>query len=614
LKAPPAEELPARVKCPGCGSKFELNPDGSVQPIALATPPGKAVAVPPATDPCATEPNSLDFGREPASLTHVDIAPEAAATGSVNVPMLVGMLAGGVVVLCAGIVLAVVLISSGNGDKGEKDTLVEKDKEKGLSGKNAKTSPEAPRHKEEPRPVSNDKAEEKKPEVRAPAVVKKPMIEINPIVRADEPMPPKNEEGPKPAVPSPFKPLPAEDQKKVHEAIDKGIVFLKACLDDKGTAGRDKVFTAIGPVSIEHLGATALAGLTLLACGVPAEDPAVKKVIARVRNEGPREASTYVLSLLILFLDQLGDSRDRDLIQSLAVRLIAGQTIRGGWPYACPQVSSADQKKLLKLLDDKVALNRAESVESNRLRDRYRGVAVLSYKVGDPVSTTMPISQVFDFNPGYDDNSTTQFAILALWAAQKTGVPVDKSLAMADMRFRALQNGDGSWGYNKMHANLWCDSMTCAALMGLAAGRGVAKLETDGQDPKARALSNDPQVKRGLAFLGRAVGKPGIKRSAPPTAAGRNNRLFGSTAEEDIFFLWSMERMSVIYSLEKIDGKEWYPWAAKLLVDAQRTDGSWIELYGSAPNTCFALLVLKRVNVVKDLTSRLQKLELTTIK
>jgi serine/threonine protein kinase len=413
--------------------------------------------------------------------------------------------------------------------------------------------------------------------------------------------------------PSPFKPLPAEE---VNAAIDKGVAFLKDCLDDHGRGGRDVVNTAVGPVSIQHLGATALAGLTLLGCDVPADDPAVQKVIARVRKEGPDETNTYVLSLSILFLDQLDDSKDRSLIQKLAIRLVAGQTIRGGWPYACPKVSFADQERLLKMLEDKAPLNRADLADRNRLRSRYRGVPVLTYKIGQKVSPGYPVKQVFDWNPGYDDSSNTQFAVLALWAARKSGIPVDKSLSMAEMRFRDLQNADGSWGYNKVHTSLWCDSMTCAALMGLAAGRGVSKLESpiEGKEPKARGLANDPQVLRGLAFLGKTVGKPGFKRLAKPTASGRNNRLFGSTAEEDIFLLWSLERMSVIYSLEKIDGKEWYPWAAKLLVDAQKRDGSWIELYGSAPNTCFALLVLKRVNLVKDLTSKLQKLEQSTLK
>jgi hypothetical protein len=625
LKAPHAEDLPAKVKCPGCGSKFELDANGSIRPIAMVRPPRPSPATPvpqPAfadlerTAPAMT-PMEIAPAPAAAAMTPMEIAPAPPATAALNVPLLLGVIAGSLLLLGTGITLAVIMFSGGSAERRDRDALVENDDDDVPPPSPGRRNTNVARPSLDTATPSQDKDDTSKPDPVVPIRPRPPVVVANPIVKPPEPRPPMKEpEKPQPAAPSPFKPLPAEDQKKVNAAIDKGIAFLKDCLDDRGRGGRDVVNTAIGPVSIQHLGATALAGLTLLACGVPADDPAVQKVIARVRKEGPVETNTYVLSLLILFLDQLDDGKDRPLIQKLAIRLVAGQTIRGGWPYACPNVSQADQERLLKLLEDKAPLNRADWTDRNRLRTRYRGIPVLTYKIGQKVSPAFPIDQVFNWNPAYDDNSTTQFAVLALWAAQKSGIPVDKSLGMAEMRFRGLQNADGSWGYNKALTNLWCDSMTCAALMGLAAGRGVSKLESpvEGKEPKARGLASDPQVLRGLAFLGKTVGKPGFKRFAEPTASGRNNRLFGSTAEEDIFLLWSLERMSVIYSLEKIDGKEWYPWAAKLLVDAQKRDGSWIELYGSAPNTCFALLVLKRVNVVKDLTSKLQKLELSTLK
>src|SRR5207244_11680050 len=45
------------------------------------------------------------------------------------------------------------------------------------------------------------------------------------------------------------------------------------------------------------------------------------------------------------------------------------------------------------------------------------------------------------------DNSNTQFAVLALWAARRHGIPVEKALARAEARFRNSQNADGGWGY-----------------------------------------------------------------------------------------------------------------------------------------------------------------------
>src|SRR5262249_55186410 len=45
------------------------------------------------------------------------------------------------------------------------------------------------------------------------------------------------------------------------------------------------------------------------------------------------------------------------------------------------------------------------------------------------------------------DNSNTQFAVLALWAAQRHGVPMERCLALLVKRFHQSQNPDGGWGY-----------------------------------------------------------------------------------------------------------------------------------------------------------------------
>ena len=66
-----------------------------------------------------------------------------------------------------------------------------------------------------------------------------------------------------------------------------------------------------------------------------------------------------------------------------------------------------------------------------------------------------------------------------------------------------------------------------------------------------------------------------------------------------------MERVAVVYDLEKIGGKDWYGWGSQLLVESQNADGNWSDTFAGLPDTSFALLFLKRVNVVKDLTDKL---------
>jgi hypothetical protein len=64
----------------------------------------------------------------------------------------------------------------------------------------------------------------------------------------------------------------------------------------------------------------------------------------------------------------------------------------------------------------------------------------------------------------------------------------------------------------------------------------------------------------------------------------------------------------MIFNLKTIAGKDWYGWGARRIVDIQKEEGCWHEYHGPIPDTCFALLFLKRVNVARDLTQQLQLL------
>jgi hypothetical protein len=199
------------------------------------------------------------------------------------------------------------------------------------------------------------------------------------------------------------------------------------------------------------------------------------------------------------------------------------------------------------------------------------------------------------------DNSNTQFAILGVWAARRHGVPVERSLAMIAARFRTSQNRDGSWGY-LMNTSQRVDSMTCVGLLGLAVGR-VTTPEEDGEG------GHDPMIEKGLRFLGKKIG---AAKDGPRPGGQKKKERRGPILQVDagsaLYYLWSLERVSVLYNLRTIAGKEWYRWGARLIVEHQREDGSWEERYGPSCDTCFALLFLKRVNVARDLTRELLRI------
>src|SRR5207237_12890 len=73
---------------------------------------------------------------------------------------------------------------------------------------------------------------------------------------------------------------------------------------------------------VNDLGRTALVGLTLLECGATGDDPLVRQIADRVRDQCAETNRVYNLTLAILLFDRLGDDRDVPLLQAMAVRLL----------------------------------------------------------------------------------------------------------------------------------------------------------------------------------------------------------------------------------------------------------------------------------------------------
>ena len=225
---------------------------------------------------------------------------------------------------------------------------------------------------------------------------------------------------------------------------------------------------------------------------------------------------------------------------------------------------------------------------------------------------------------------------------------------MAEARFRQSQTPQGTWFYEgdpKLN-NLHQDSMTCAGLLALAVGRGLSQMATSSPP---QDLAKDPQVEKALLYLGQRIGRNDMRESAAKLLTAeelakartelsaiqkkikeaskeqkdalnkRKSELNKVIAAEvaanaqlghivhastygDYYFLWSLERVAVLYGLRTIGGKDWYAWGSDVIVRHQRPDGSWADDFGGPVDTCFALLFLKRANVAVDLTKILQSL------
>jgi hypothetical protein len=438
----------------------------------------------------------------------------------------------------------------------------------------------------------------------------------------------------------------ADLKEDVDQAVANGVAYLK----------RQQVNGAWSYFG-RHLGPTSLAALTLLECGVKDNDPLILKAADLVRDlcvkNDKNSNSTYEMSLAIMFLDRLGDPRDEPFIESLAVRLMAGQGTSGGWGYFCPEMDGDEVTRLLKHFKNfnemKAGPKPGKGQKKPRAPSELSPEIVKMLKKLDVAAK--PWAQ-----EGPGDNSNTQFATLALWIAKRHGLPVDRALGRIEARFRRTQDpGTGGWAYTPrdwggmpgpkmpmmppigpkplkpglmVAMDAPSPTMTCAGLLGLAVGQGAA-LEKGGK----RDLMKDKAVLAGLIALGRSLVDP--DEGPPPMPGGKGPGPFpggpkgpgpfpgpggggglgmvggmagmGPMGGKWYYFFWSMERVAVIYGLETIDKKDWYTWGAKLLLKSQAGDGSWSGEYGGGGvDTSFALLFLRRANLAEDLTAALK--------
>lgn len=378
----------------------------------------------------------------------------------------------------------------------------------------------------------------------------------------------------------------AANEDPVNRAIVRGLDFLKKTQKPDGTWPH------------AHIGATALAGLTLLECDVPADDPAVRKAAAAVRSASVSLTHTYSLALAVMFLDRLGDPGDIPLIESMTVRLLAGQNANGGWGYDCPPIGAGEVRRLTTHLQQRNILIGSSSLPKPEPQAPGQR-RIVSREIQEQLTI---INRQAPPAIG-DDNSNTQFAVLGLWVSRRHGMPVDNALARVDLRFRKSQNPDGGWSYNPIPPGGSSTSMTCAGLLGLAINQGArAELRNDPKmnvknKPPAQNVVNDPAIRVGLLALGTTVGVP---------MRGRGPGMIFD-ANVDYYFLWSLERVAVAYGLKTIGNKDWYAWGAEILLAQQEMPGSWGGgLADGGVNTCFALLFLRRANIAKDLTASLK--------
>jgi hypothetical protein len=411
-----------------------------------------------------------------------------------------------------------------------------------------------------------------------------------------------------------------------------------------------------------RLGYIALGGLTLLECQTSRSEPVIYKAAELTRELAPSNNQTYEITLAILFLDRLGDSRDRELIRNLGARLVAGQDSGGGYGYSCPILTPPETTQLLAFLN----VNRPrpapapltiDGTEKGPLRSALqKGADELDpFAEREPDKTIGKKSSGADAPPDKDDSQLisqppkilpknrlgANAGTIRLDGGSKDAAGLGPRVKLIPAVANRGLDAGGVDHPDADHSNLQFAvlGLWVARRHGVASDRALLLAEErmrklqlpegnwrykinapPGSDAMicsgilslalghavrhthpvglSNALAGDPHIARAVRRLAQKIPDP------EPSLGGKN-------LEAETYTLWSIERVAVLLNQSTIEGKDWYGWGAQVLIQRQNPDGSWYIGAMHSPtsqhvDTCFALLFLVRSNLVQEITEQIR--------
>jgi Mg-chelatase subunit ChlD len=397
----------------------------------------------------------------------------------------------------------------------------------------------------------------KPPEMKQPenvAIAKadapRPPVETKPLKNATEEQPLRV------AAKQPHKPKGLAGvgltQEQVNAAIDRGADFLWADvqreLKESGhQLGDDKGRQLLATLALVHAGAHKR---------FPEFDQALRKFLTRVKPAEDIRA-TYDAGIFCMLVEAYGDATFVPKMREMARWLLESQGKDGTWGYGI----SVDDAVFRKPVSDRVLL-----AQGGR-------------PLEGPGSEDEQWKRMTPWAKGDDgDTSVTQYALLGLLSASKTGVKLPAETWQRTLvEHEKRQCPDGGWNYHQK--NSWSyGSMTAAGVC----ARAIARHALGEKNP-----AEDEGIERGLAWMNAHWSVT----ENPPQQAWH------------YYYLYALERVGRILDTEFIGTHEWYPLGAQVIVGNQKPNGSWVgDGQEQQPQiaSSFALLFLTRATASLD--------------
>ena len=353
-----------------------------------------------------------------------------------------------------------------------------------------------------------------------------------------------------PPLPPPLDPLVYEglDQKKIDEAIEAGVAFLKRLKAEKGGDRTDELVL-----------------WTFVQAGVPHDDPLFVELLERMLKD-PLEA-TYRVSLQAMILQKVDEAKHLNRLIECAQFLADNQCKNGQWSYGQPIAPVT-----------------------------ATGGTASKPKAGTQAKPRIPVTPRRTPNgPAGGDNSNTQYAALGVRACHDAGIVFPKAM-ITDAREAWVQSQQAKsagkkgavasgpagapprgWNYTMAGSDAY-GSMTAGG-----AGCVVIYDHILGMDWK-----KDPVALSGIAWLGahfRVDDNPEYDRD--------------DKVKWHHYYLYALERVGILFGTEKMGSNYWYKEGVKYLLETQ-SGGKWgDDTRGGGwekdmRDTCYGILFLRR--------------------
>ncbi len=320
---------------------------------------------------------------------------------------------------------------------------------------------------------------------------------------------------------------PFEEQ--ITRAIREGVRFLK---------GQQRIDGSWPDIELDaKTGTTSLVTLALLTAGEPTDSPSIRKALSELRSHSANQLNnTYAISLQTLVFAAAAASEDRTRIAANVAWLVRAQ------------IGPADQVP-------------------------WPGSWTYAARRGRP-----------------GDNSNSQYALMALNAAQETGIDVRPQVwSLAHSYWESGQRQDGSWAYTPRTDTTPTASNTCAGISGLILSRRWASPARGQEVLKGRTVRDC-----GKARIDRDI-QGGIDWLSDHFDVGQN---IGGAKNWRFYYLYGLERASRLAGVRFIGQNDWFRLGSESLIrDQDKLSGFWRGELLEADKTLattFAILFLAK--------------------